>query len=120
MCRSCTSITSVELFGMKVHRNMDRIQNSRYLAFCLNQKLNLFPRDIFLFQKELPARWMAIESLMTSTFTSKSDVWSFGVLLWEITAFGNYSFPSKLLFDIKLEFYKACTVISTVTNCRKT
>jgi len=38
--------------------------------------------------EEIPVRWMPPEAIRENRFTHASDVWSFGILLWEIFTFG--------------------------------
>ncbi len=49
----------------------------------------------------------APESLAQSMFTSKSDVWSFGITMWEIYTFGQYpygSMPTEEVHSLNLIF----------------
>ena len=45
-------------------------------------------------QDAMPVRWMAPESLARHRFTTQSDVWSFGITMWEVFADGQVPYKN--------------------------
>lgn len=50
-------------------------------------------RSKSVFQRPRPTRWLAPESLLHFKHSILSDVWSYGVVLWEIVTLGNLPYP---------------------------
>uniref|UniRef100_A0A3Q3JIJ1 receptor protein-tyrosine kinase n=1 Tax=Monopterus albus TaxID=43700 RepID=A0A3Q3JIJ1_MONAL len=72
----------------------------------LNENMNVCVADFGLSKKiyngdyyrqgrisKMPVKWIAIESLADRVYTTKSDVWSFGVTMWEIATRGQTPYP---------------------------
>ncbi|XP_028408446.1 platelet-derived growth factor receptor alpha-like [Dendronephthya gigantea] len=64
-------------------------------------------RDIYKYQEYLkkssglvPLKWMAIESIRDSIYTEKTDMWSFGILLWEVFTLGGTPYPGMDVNDV--------------------
>ncbi|XP_042195844.1 macrophage colony-stimulating factor 1 receptor isoform X1 [Callorhinchus milii] len=51
----------------------------------------------------LPVKWMAPESIFDCVYTVQSDVWSYGILLWEIFSLGSSPYPD---LPVDSRFYK--------------
>lgn len=50
--------------------------------------------------EEIPVRWMPPEAIRENRFTHASDVWSFGVLLWEIFTYGTQPYEQMTIKEV--------------------
>ncbi|XP_054163602.1 proto-oncogene tyrosine-protein kinase ROS-like isoform X2 [Oppia nitens] len=64
----------------------------------------------------LPVRWMSPESLIDGVFTSQSDVWSFGVLLYEVLSLGEQPYQIKSHIQV-LEYVRCGGILEQPINC---
>ncbi|XP_056419568.1 proto-oncogene tyrosine-protein kinase ROS [Hyla sarda] len=64
----------------------------------------------------LPVRWMAPECLIDGIFTTRSDVWSFGVLLWEVFSFGQQPYQGYSNMEV-LHYVRSGQRMDSPDNC---
>lgn len=80
-------------------------------------------RDVYkndYYRKEgeglLPVRWMSPESLMDRVFTTQSDVWAFGVIMWEILTMGQQPYPARTNQEV-FNFVRDSGRLNRPMNC---
>jgi serine/threonine protein kinase len=63
-------------------------------------------------QNDVPWKWMALEYLQSGHLTITSDVWSYGVVLWEILSIGREPYTNftvdEMLSQFKNGYYLPC------------
>merc|ERR1719272_113622 len=65
---------------------------------------------------KLPIKWMALESIKDKIFTVKTDVWGFGIMVWEVLSYGeipyvnvkNIEVEEHVANGLRLECCKGC------------
>ena len=58
----------------------------------LNRQLKMYRKGG---KAMLPVKWMPPEAFLDGIFTSKTDIWSFGILLWEVMSLGYMPYPGR-------------------------
>uniref|UniRef100_A0A8C6M7V4 receptor protein-tyrosine kinase n=1 Tax=Nothobranchius furzeri TaxID=105023 RepID=A0A8C6M7V4_NOTFU len=79
---------------------------------------DLFPMDYHCLgdNENRPVRWMALESLLNNDFSSASDVWAFGVALWELMTLGQTPYVDVDPFEMSA-YLKDGYRIAQPINC---
>ncbi|XP_067948211.1 tyrosine-protein kinase RYK-like [Watersipora subatra] len=79
---------------------------------------DLFPDDyVHLHDGELiPVKWMAFETLTDGKYMYETDIWSFGVLLWELITLGQQPYSDVDPSDMSSYLYSGCRLLQPV-NC---
>lgn len=65
---------------------------------------------------KIPVKWYSPESIELCKFTSKSDVWSFGITLWEMFSYGDVPYGDKNGSQV-YQFIKAGKRLSCPRGC---
>eukprot|EP00794_Sanderia_malayensis_P011279 gene11279-12459_t len=79
---------------------------------------DFFPGDYHCLgdNENRPVRWMAVESLEFNTYSPASVVWSYGVLLWELTTLAQTPYANVDPFEM-LRYLKAGFRLPQPPNC---
>merc|ERR1711944_81276 len=64
---------------------------------------DLFDDDYYRSEsdKPLPIKWLAVECITQKKYSEKSDVWSFGILMWEVMTRGEQPYPEMKKEQVK-------------------
>jgi len=79
---------------------------------------DLFPQDYHCLgdNENRPIKWLSFESLERSEFSTASDVWAFGVTLWELTTLAQQPYSDVDPFEMQA-YLSADQRLSQPYNC---
>ncbi|XP_074718456.1 proto-oncogene tyrosine-protein kinase ROS [Strix uralensis] len=102
ICKGCVYLEKMHFIHRDLAARNCLVSEKEYESSSRVVKIGDFglARDIYkndYYRKRgeglLPVRWMAPESLIDGIFTNRSDVWAFGVIVWETLTLGQQPYP---------------------------
>lgn len=64
----------------------------------------------------IPIRWMPLESILFNKYTIESDIWAFGIILWEIFSFALQPYYGMTHEEV-VKYIKDGNVLQPPDNC---
>ncbi|XP_063185801.1 proto-oncogene tyrosine-protein kinase ROS isoform X1 [Chroicocephalus ridibundus] len=125
ICKGCVYLEKMHFIHRDLAARNCLVSDKKYESSSRVVKIGDFglARDIYkndYYRKRgeglLPVRWMAPESLMDGVFTNRSDVWAFGVLVWETLTLGQQPYPGFSNTQV-LHHVRSGGRLETPNNC---
>ncbi|NWW52559.1 ROS1 kinase, partial [Pedionomus torquatus] len=125
ICKGCVYLEKMHFIHRDLAARNCLVSEKKYDSSSRIVKIGDFglARDIYkndYYRKRgeglLPVRWMAPESLIDGVFTNHSDVWAFGVLVWETLTLGQQPYPGFSNTEV-LHHVRSGGRLETPNNC---